>query len=164
MGLIAPQLAFHEVRGVRLLGTAGWNDPGLIRLGGSHVHGAVFTAPFFAGSRRPFVMEFVRRYRATFRSDPGELAAQGFDAAYLVLAEIARGAAARDAVLTGLLGVHDVLTAGGPISIDLDGGARKRWNLLAVDRGRIVSLDEAGAAPELRPREPAPAAEEEPSA
>ena len=31
--LIAPQLAFHDVTGVRLLGSSGWVDPELIEIG-----------------------------------------------------------------------------------------------------------------------------------
>ncbi len=154
VGLIAPHLAFHDVRGVRLLGTGGWSHPDLVELGGNHVDGAVFAAPFFAGSEVPFVAEFVRRYRDTFEADPSDLAARSFDATHLVLLQVARGAGAREAVLTGLLGARNVIGASGVLSIGADGSAQNRPKLLGVDRGRIVSVDETGTAPYLRIPEP----------
>ncbi|MDP6540898.1 MAG: penicillin-binding protein activator, partial [Planctomycetota bacterium] len=163
VGLIAPHLAFHEVRGVRLLGTAGWNHPDLVRLGGSHVDGAIFATPFFAGSEEPFVAEFSRRFEATFERGPDYLAAQAFDAAHLVLLQVARGAAAREAVLTGLLRARNVSGASGALSIGEDGAVRRRPHLLGVERGRILSVDETGAAPYLRIPEPPTDNDDEPA-
>ncbi len=162
-GLIAPHLAFHEVTGVRLLGTAGWSHPDLLELGGSHVNGAIFASPFYAESTVPFVAEFVRRFERSFGRPPTDLAAQSFDAAHLVLLQVARGAGAREAVLAGLLGVRQVVGASGVISLGPDGTAWKRPSLLGVERGRIVSVDETGTAPYLRTREPEPPADGGPS-
>ena len=52
-GLIAPHLAFHEVRGVTLLGPSAWNHPGLLELGGRHVEGAVFPGAYSASIHAP---------------------------------------------------------------------------------------------------------------
>ncbi len=163
VGLIAPHLAFHEVHGVRLLGTAGWSHPDLVQLGGKHVNGAVFATPFYAQSEVPFVAEFSRRFQENFGSEPSYLAAHSFDAAHLVLLQVARGAGGRDAILTGLLKARRVIGASGVISIGESGSAEKRPHLLGVDRGTIVSVDETGVAPYLRIRGPRSPADGDPA-
>ncbi|MCP5057250.1 MAG: tetratricopeptide repeat protein [bacterium] len=150
VALIAPHLAFHEVRGVRLLGTAGWNHPDLVEIGGQHVNGAVFAAPFYAASENPFTAEFTRRFVSTYDAEPGVLAAQAFDAAHLVAMQITRGSHGREAVLNGMLQAKGVVGASGVLSMGSDGSALRRPNLLGVERGKIISVDETGVAPYLR--------------
>jgi branched-chain amino acid transport system substrate-binding protein len=153
VALIAPHLAFHEVHGVRLLGTSGWNHPRLIEIGGTHVEGAVFTASFHAESGFPLVAEFVRRFEATFGRAPSFLAAQAFDAANLALLQLVQGRRSREAVLAGLLATRAHPGVSGVTSLSPDGNALKRPYLLGIERGRIVSVDERGAPPFLRMRD-----------
>jgi ABC-type branched-subunit amino acid transport system substrate-binding protein len=148
--LIAPHLAFHEVRGVRLLGPSGWNHPDLVRIGGKHVNGAIFTGDFYPESSYPFVTEFVRRFRETFGGEPSFLAAQGFDAASLFLVQLARGHQTREQVAGGLLATRAYPGVSGVTSVRHDGNAAKRPYLLGVSRGQIVSIDETGEPPFLR--------------
>jgi ABC-type branched-subunit amino acid transport system substrate-binding protein len=137
--LIAPQLAFHDARGIRLLGTGSWNHPDLVAIGRDHVDGARFTAGFFAASPLRIVQEFAAAYEAAYAAPPVDLAAQGYDAANLLLAQLARGLVTREAVYDGLsrLGVQPGVT--GVLSVD--GGLRKRPLLLGVDRGQIVEVE-----------------------
>jgi branched-chain amino acid transport system substrate-binding protein len=158
VALIAPHLAFHEVQGVRLLGTSGWNHPHLIAIGGPHVEGAVFTAPFFGDSERPLVAEFRRRFEATFGRPPGFLAAQAFDATNLVLLQLVQGRRSRETLLEGLLSTQHHPGVSGPTSLRPDGNALRRPHLLGIERGRIVSVDERGEPPFLRVREGSAAA------
>jgi ABC-type branched-subunit amino acid transport system substrate-binding protein len=153
VALIAPHLAFHEVRGVRLLGTSGWNHPSLIAIGGAHVEGAVFTASFHAESGIAMVSEFVRRFQATFEREPTFLAAQAFDAANLVLLQLVQGRRSREDVLAGILATQGHPGVSGVTSLAPDGNAVKRPYLLGIERGRIVSVDERGEPPFLRIRE-----------
>jgi len=148
--LIGPHLAFHEVRGVRLLGPSGWNHPDLVRIGGKHVNGAIFTGDFYAESSYPFVTEFVQRFRERFDAEPSFLAAQGFDAASLFLVQLARGHRTRAEVASGLLTMRAYPGVSGITDVRPDGNAAKRPYLLGVNRGRIVSIDETGEPPFLR--------------
>ena len=72
------------MRDVVYLGGSGWNDPALVKIAGREATRAVFTDEFFAGSARPEVAEFVRRYAATYGAAPDEYAAEGYDAAALL--------------------------------------------------------------------------------
>jgi ABC-type branched-subunit amino acid transport system substrate-binding protein len=148
--LIAPHLAFHEVRGVRLLGPSGWNHPDLVKIGGKHVNGAIFTGDFYPQSSYPFVTEFVRRFRETFGAEPSFLSAQGFDAANLLMVQLARGQQTREQVAEGLLATRAYPGVSGVTNIRHDGNAVKRPYLLGVHRGEIVSIDETGEPPYLR--------------
>jgi ABC-type branched-subunit amino acid transport system substrate-binding protein len=148
--LIAPHLAFHEVRGVRLLGTSGWNHTDLVKIGGKHVNGAIFTGDFHPQSSYPFVSEFVRRFRQTFGEEPSFLSAQGFDAASLVMVQIARGWQTREQVAKGLLATRAYPGVSGVTNVRPDGNAVKRPYLLGVSRGQIVSVDEIGEPPFLQ--------------
>lgn len=170
VGLIAPQLAFHEVRGIRLLGTDGWNHPALLTLGNEHVDGAVFTGGYFADSGLPQVRRFERGFRESFGAAPGELAALGYDGANLALAgvDLARRAVedkrrkrgeppqALRAALAGALRGERFFWRGvsGVISFRPGGKLRKRPHLLGVEEGRRISIGERGEPPFLRIPDP----------
>ncbi|HEY5659053.1 MAG TPA: ABC transporter substrate-binding protein, partial [Myxococcota bacterium] len=140
--LIAPQLAFHEVTGARLLGTDGWYHEDLVRLGREHVNGALFTANFYPESHVPYVREFTARFEETFGRPPGMFAAQAYDATDLVLAQLARGRQRRESVRKGILGVDAFPGVSGVIAMGADGNAHKRPYLLGVTRGRVLQYDD----------------------
>ncbi|MDX1648728.1 MAG: penicillin-binding protein activator [Myxococcota bacterium] len=149
--LLAPHLAFHDVRGVRLLGLSGLHHPELIAIGGEHVEGAVFTADFHAGSEAPRVAAFVARYREAFGAEPGYLAAQAYDATQLAVRQLQEGRRTRGALAEGLraLGAWPGVT--GVIAPGPDGGTLKRPPLLGVERGAFVPVDGDHGAPRLPP-------------
>ena len=160
-GLIAPHLAFHEVRGVTLLGPSAWNHPGLLELGGRHVEGAVFPGAYSAAIRAPNVVAFGERFEASFGHPASSLAAEAFDAANLALAAVAEGAGDRDELLEEVFAEPRRVGVSGVLQIAPDGEVARRPHLLGVAGGRVVCIDEVGSAP-LRPggasSEQAPAA------
>jgi len=137
--LIAPQLAFHDARGLHLLGTGSWNDPALISIGRDHVEGARFAASFFAASPVALVQRFAQAFEQAYAAPPTELAAQAWDAANLLVLQLAEGRRDREAVGAGLLEVEAQPGATGVLS--LAHGGRKRPLLLGVERGAIVELE-----------------------
>jgi ABC-type branched-subunit amino acid transport system substrate-binding protein len=139
--LIAPHLAFHEVIGARLLGPDGSYGPDVVRLAGEHIEGALFVSHFFAQSPIPYVHEFSERYRQSFGTEPAVFAAQSYDAANLVLVQLAHRRSARDAVRDGILGVSGYPGVAGVLSMDPDGNARKRPFLLQVEHGKIEQVE-----------------------
>jgi len=139
--LIAPQLAFHEVGDVRLLGSSGWNHPDLVRIGRGHVEGAIFTETFHPDSEVPYVASFTEGFGATFGTPPGSLAALSYDAARLVLVQLARGIQDRGALRQALLDVKAWPGVSGVTSMRSDGTAHKRPYLLGMRDREIRALD-----------------------
>ena len=141
IALVAPGLAFHEIRGVKLLGTNDWLDPELLRVARRHLSGSVISTPFYPESDVPIISEFVEGYRATFGDDPGAYAAQAFDATNLILVQLASGRSNRSGIRDGLLDTRAYPGATGVLSMRPDGNARRRPFLLEVSGRRFESLD-----------------------
>ncbi|MCX5850880.1 MAG: penicillin-binding protein activator, partial [Deltaproteobacteria bacterium] len=139
--MIAPQLAFYDVTGIRLLGTNGWNSPELLAQEPNYVEGAVFTDAFFAGSPDTEVVRFVERYYAACHREPGDVEALAYDSAAMMVTIVREGnvktrSAMRDA-LAGLAGFRGVT---GETSFPGTGEARKTPYILTVQEGKIVQL------------------------
>jgi ABC-type branched-subunit amino acid transport system substrate-binding protein len=141
IALIAPGLAFHEIKGVRLLGSNDWVDPELLRVARRHVKGSVISTPFYAESDLPIVMEFVQGYERTFGEIPSAYAAQAFDATNLILVQLASGLTDRSSMREGLLDTRAFPGATGVLTMRPDGNARRRPFLLSVSGRRFRSLD-----------------------
>jgi branched-chain amino acid transport system substrate-binding protein len=159
IGLIAPALAFGGIRGVRLLGTSAWNDPGLLTVGREHVEGAVFTGAVVRESESPMLAEFARRFRGGFGRVPDALSALGFDAAFLAIRGLVTAGASRDALRNGLRNAPPLQGVSGTTDFVTDGNALRRPYLLGVEDGRIVDIDDLHRPPRL----PGQAPESEPT-
>lgn len=75
VALIAPQFPFHSVFNIRFLGTSLWDSPDLLDQGAEYLQGAVFPSGFYAESAE----DFVNLYKENFETNPGILAATGYD-------------------------------------------------------------------------------------
>ena len=139
--LITPQLAFHEATGTRLLGPNDWYDGDLLAISRKHVEGALLTAQFFPESTLPFVRSFARDFESAFERPPDALAAQGFDAANLVLVQLADRRDTRASVRDGILTVQAYPGVSGILSMRADGNAHKRPFLLEIERGHFVQVE-----------------------
>jgi branched-chain amino acid transport system substrate-binding protein len=139
--LIAPQLAFHEAVGARLLGTSGWYDPELVTIARDHVADAVFTAHYYADSPMPFVQVFRQRFVGSYGGEPDAVAAQAYDAAGLAILQLAEGRVSREALREGVLEIRAYPGVTGLLAMNPDGNARKRPFLLSVVRGKIKQIN-----------------------
>jgi branched-chain amino acid transport system substrate-binding protein len=79
VAMLAPQILYHDVSGLWLLGTSAWQSPQFLDQASDYTQGAMFTAGFFEESSRPGVASFVEAYRRRCGAAPGILAATGFD-------------------------------------------------------------------------------------
>ncbi|HIF91725.1 MAG: ABC transporter substrate-binding protein [Myxococcales bacterium] len=141
IALIAPGLAFHEIKGVKLLGSNDWVDEELLRVARRHVRGSIIATPFYAESDVPIVAEFVQSFRNTFGEIPSAYSAQAFDATNLILVQLASGLTNRSSVRDGLLDTRAYPGATGVLTMRPDGNARRRPFLLSVSGRRFRSLD-----------------------
>jgi ABC-type branched-subunit amino acid transport system substrate-binding protein len=153
VALVAPQLTFHEISGVRLLGLSDWNHPDLVAIGRKHVGGSVFTSAYFDGSEHPALAAFGSRYKATFGEPADAFAAVAYDTARLLLSALHEEGDA-ESLVESLQSAGIAAGVSGVTRLLPDGNAAKRPHLLGVHRGRIISVDEAGSAPHLRPAKP----------
>jgi len=152
VGLILPQLRFFDVRDAVYLGGSGWNDPALVKIAGREAQRAVFTDEFFAGSTRPEVVEFVRRYVAAYGVPPDEYAAEGYDAAALLRYVLAGGdVPGGDVLRDRLLRVNAFPGVSGVQSFDQSGGARKSLEFLTVRDNAIIATPPSVSAPPRKP-------------
>lgn len=140
-GLIIPQLAFHGLRGVGLLGINSWNDPEFLKRVGRHAEGALFADGFFHASTRPAVQTFVATYQKRFARPPDLLAAQGYDATQWILTALASGADTPKKVKSAVAGVKQYDGVSGYVSEIQNGEAIKRPFFIQVKRGRFVQVE-----------------------
>ncbi len=136
-GLIIPQLVFHGVKNVTMLGTMGWNSPEFLKLVGPHAEGAIFVDGFFLGSPDPLVQNFIREYRKQFQQDPDLFAAQAYDTARLLLETIKQGALTRSEIKAALAATKDFPGVSGHIFEIKNGEAIKKPFFIQVKKGKF---------------------------
>jgi ABC-type branched-subunit amino acid transport system substrate-binding protein len=124
------------------LGTSLWQSPELIDLAGDYLQGAVFPSGFFAGVDREDVEIFVRRYRENFESEPGILAATGYDTVTLLKHVLSQNAiASRQDLHKALMNDKGFYGVTGELSFDQEREVEKEPLLLTVRGSRLVPLD-----------------------
>jgi ABC-type branched-subunit amino acid transport system substrate-binding protein len=146
IGMIIPQLAFHDidVDSLTILGGSGLNTPRFPEVGERFAEGVIFVDSFFAGSPAPEVQRFVDHYRKKFTEPPGTFTAQAYAATAIIVDIIRRGASTRRQVLDALGEVRDFPGVTGSTTL-APGTDRKRKPFFAtVARGHLV---EVGPAP-----------------
>ena len=139
VGLIVPQLAFYDVRDVKLLGISGWNSPKLISMAGGFLRDAVIVDGFFSGSTRPQVTGFVGAYRKTFGEEPGIVEALAYDTMGVVLSIIPEGGDSREGIKNTILKIRDYQGASGNITFS-GSDAERSFFYLTVNRGVIEEI------------------------
>ena len=140
VAMIAPQLAYHDVLDVQLMGTSLWQSSQLIETAGDYVQDTIFPSGFLESSGEPGVRSFVENYRETFDSSPGILAATGYDTIrFLKEVMAAEGISTRKDLQKALLESQNFLGITGSISFDQQGEVEKEPLLLTVS-GRRMTL------------------------
>ena len=140
VGLLAAQLAFHDIR-VPLLGTNGWNTQDFARTADRTVDGATFVDGFFVDSPNPSVQDFVQRYQKRFQTTPSLFTMQGYDAARVVIEGIRSGAVSGEALQEFLMTQRNLPTLAGPAGFGPDGTLHRPLFLLQVKQGKFVQLN-----------------------
>ncbi|UCG11998.1 MAG: penicillin-binding protein activator, partial [Deltaproteobacteria bacterium] len=141
VGLIAPQLAYHDVTGVRLLGTNLWNSPRLLEMAAPYLQGAVFVDGFFPDSRLPRTRDFVRRYQSIFGEMPGYPEAQAYDTLRLLGEALGQpGVNSRPLLRDALLEIRGLLGVAGTASVTPGGEVSKPPFLITIQRRRMREI------------------------
>jgi len=138
VGLIVPQLVFYNIDTATLLGSRGWNSPELTKMTGKHMRKGYFIDGFYAQSKRPEVVKFVREYKNNFGEDPTLLSAQAYDAAKMFLKTIHSGAKNRLQVKKELLQIRRFQGVSGETTILSTGEAEKKLFAMKIVKKKIV--------------------------
>jgi ABC-type branched-subunit amino acid transport system substrate-binding protein len=135
--LIAAQLRFHDIV-VPLLGSSGWNDRSVVRIGGKYVEDAIFADVFFSDSQDAATQRFVKEYRARYRIAPDVFAALAYDATAMLVRGLKNGATSGDRLrdeVTRMVGFSGV---SGLTGFGADGDAQRRFSWIQIRNGRFV--------------------------
>lgn len=143
VALIAPQFPFYRVFNMQLLGTSLWHSQELIDNAGDYVQGAVFPSGFYNDQDSEPVQQFMKDYRAGFDSEPGLLAATGYDTIRL-LKKIFEDYKIMDRkdVQASLNLMKDFQGVTGKISFNEQGEVEKKPVLLTISGNKIVKINE----------------------
>lgn len=138
---IAPQLRFYRLE-VPLFGTSGWDDDLLLRHGGDYVEGAVFTAAFGLSSLYPETARFVYTYTRATGSEPTTIAAQGYDAAGILLkAWESASNPTRSRITRTLAAMPPYYGASGRCILGNASETRISWPMMTVVDGEIIGVE-----------------------
>jgi ABC-type branched-subunit amino acid transport system substrate-binding protein len=89
-GMLVPQLFFHDVKDIQLLGTNLWHSEALIKYADPYVQGAIMPDAFFGGSTEPRVVRFVTGFEEAYQEKPGFMEAMAYDTAMMLLETMRR--------------------------------------------------------------------------
>ncbi|MBW1913128.1 MAG: penicillin-binding protein activator [Deltaproteobacteria bacterium] len=138
VALIAPQFPFYNIFNIHFLGTSLWRSYELIETTGDYIQGAIFPSGFFSEDTSDGVQAFVKAYRETFESDPGVLAADGYDTIRFVKNLVNRGIInTRKDFQAGLFQEDGFYGVTGEISFDKQGEVKKDPVLLTISGRRL---------------------------
>ncbi len=141
-GMLVPQLSYHDVRGIQLLGTNLWSSQALIRYAEAYVQGAVMPEGFFPGSPDPQTVQFVSSFEETYQEKPGIIEAIVYDSARMVLEAVGRP----EVRLRGDIAAHLRRPEGfsgvtGFSRFDDTGEVQKTLRILQVRGRRFIEFD-----------------------
>ena len=144
VGLILPQLAYHDIENVYLIGTNLWHSDALIRMAQQYAQGAICAEGFFAQSDLINVQNFTRQYEETFQTTPDFMAAISYDTAMLLFQIISRpNVIYRSAIKYSLMNLNAFQGVTGSTSFDDTGEVSKQLFILQLQQDRFVEITSA---------------------
>ena len=139
--MIAEQLAFYDVRGIKLLGTSLWNSPDLLKKGAEYLEGAVFVDSFYTLSYYPETNNFVDVYYSTYGREPEYIEALAYDSAGMIFQVLEKNdIQTRRDFASALIQVDNYKGVTGVTSFDADRVSQKVAFILKVINGKLEQV------------------------
>ena len=139
--MIFPQLAFHDVRGVQLLGTSQWYVPEGIRKEMDYFEGAVLTALFFAESDKRMVADFTDAIFGATGREPDYREALAYDTARMLLEALRdRSVTNRSSLRDRLQRIEAFEGVTGWVSVTKKGEMQRGSFILKVEGRQIIDV------------------------
>ncbi len=140
-GLIIPQLAYHDINDIYLMGTNLWHSKALIEMSRQYIQNAVITEGFSPDSSLPQVKGFVDTFAHVFGEVSGFIEAVTFDSANLLFHALGTpGIRFKGQVKDEMLNLVDYPGVTGTTHFDFSGDAIKAPLVLKVEAGRFVQV------------------------
>jgi branched-chain amino acid transport system substrate-binding protein len=139
--MLAPQVYFHKIR-TQMLGCTGWHAAKTVADGKRYVQNAILSTNLEAGGANERWAEFRSWYMERFRTEPGRVAALGFDAATLMLKAVQETGDASNtkAVAQWIAAVRDYSGASGRITFDQASGANIEAAIVKISDKEFVRI------------------------
>jgi ABC-type branched-subunit amino acid transport system substrate-binding protein len=142
VGLIIPQLAFHDIEDVYLLGTNLWHSKKLVEMAREYIQRAIIPDGFFPESTSARVKDFVEKFENTYGQRPGFIEAIAYDTS-MILFQILRkpDVRSRNAIKNALLQLKNFQGVTGLTSFNDTGDVKKELSLLRIKDDKFVELE-----------------------
>ena len=131
-GLIMPELAFYNITGVQILGSARYASKELLRLGGKYTEGVVFPGEFVPAVGSAEADSFISGFENAFGNQPDISAARAFDAVNLLVSLMESGNNTRFRMIDAMNATDLFVGASGTIKSEADGLPEKSPLLITV--------------------------------
>jgi branched-chain amino acid transport system substrate-binding protein len=125
---IIPQMAYHGVS-LPMLGSDSWDDDTLRKRPEAVTVDSCFTTGFWPDLEAPVTRRFVQRYKEAYAAPPDALAANAYDAAFLLMNAIGRSDRTRE-------GLREAISA--PMSFDGVCGAVRMTPQRDIEKDPII--------------------------
>ena len=117
-----------------MVGGNGLNSTQVYAVAGPPSAGVAVGAAWFIAGKAPGNLDFVKRFKAKYGTDPDQFAAQAYAAAQVVASLVKAGATTKDAMVAGLHGMGMVPTVLGPIGFDQNRDVKSTPVVLQVSK------------------------------
>ncbi len=124
-----------------LLGPNRWHSLELFRWTRQSLNGSIFTDGLFLESPDPSVQDFAQRYRTRFGSEPSIFSVQAYDAAWVILDTLRKGAKSGPEIREQLVRRHDLPALSGFASFGSDGILHRKIYIIQVTNRRFIRID-----------------------
>jgi len=142
VGLIVPQLAFHDIEDVYLLGTNLWHSKKLVDMTKEYIQRAIIPDGFFSESTSVRVRDFVEKFERTYAEKPGFIEAIAYDTSMILFQILSRpDVRSRNAIKNELMQLKDFQGVTGLTSFNDKGDVKKELSLLRIKGDKFIELE-----------------------
>lgn len=138
--MIAPQLAYHQVK-VQLLGHEAWADPKVLSHGEVYVEGAILATLSPGSGLAQAAQAFEQAYKKRHNKAPSKQAAQGYDAAKIMLEALRRNPATPDDLRAELMATGSFTKGGAGYISYGKAGAQPKAQFKTIRNKKVVELE-----------------------
>ncbi len=142
VGLIIPQLAFHDIEDVYLLGTKLWHSKKLVDMTKEYIQRAIIPDGFFPESTSVRVRDFVEKFEKTYAEKPGFIEAIAYDTSMILFQILSKpDIRSRNAIKNELTLLKDFQGVTGLTSFNDKGDVKKELSLLRIKGDKFIELE-----------------------